>query len=378
MKKVLSSLLLSAFFILPGCNDAGQNAQAPPAPTVGTYTVKSEAIAVSTELPGRTTAYRTAEVRPQVNGIVLKRKFEEGAIVQEGQELYQIDPDVYKANYSKAVANTENLERAAKRQARLKDQNSVSAQDYEDALYAWEKAKADVELARLNLVYTQVKAPLTGRIGKSNITEGALVTNGQAQVMAVINQIDPIFVDLTPAMTLLLKVENSFRAGEAEPAFFQDADVWLTLEDGSVYPLAGKIKFLNNEVDQSTGTVTLRAEFPNPDGRLLPGMYVRARVQEGIVPDGKVIPQQALVRGIKGQAQVWVINEDNIAELREIKAERTIGNTWLVSGGLESGEKVVTEGLQRLARGMTVSPREADNLDIKLAFSDSSERSRKN
>lgn len=378
MKKVLSSLLLSAFFILPGCNDAGQNAQAPPAPTVGTYTVKSEAIAVSTELPGRTTAYRTAEVRPQVNGIVLKRKFEEGAIVQEGQELYQIDPDVYKANYSKAVANTENLERAAKRQARLKDQNSVSAQDYEDALYAWEKAKADVELARLNLVYTQVKAPLTGRIGKSNITEGALVTNGQAQVMAVINQIDPIFVDLTPAMTLLLKVENSFRAGEAEPAFFQDADVWLTLEDGSVYPLAGKIKFLNNEVDQSTGTVTLRAEFPNPDGRLLPGMYVRARVQEGIVPDGKVIPQQALVRGIKGQAQVWVINEDNIAELREIKAERTIGNTWLVSGGLEPGEKVVTEGLQRLARGMTVSPREADNLDIKLAFSDSSERSRKN
>lgn len=378
MKKILTSLILSAFFILPGCNDAGQNAQAPPAPTVGTYTVKSEAIAVSTELPGRTTAYRTAEVRPQVNGIVLKRKFEEGAVVQEGQELYQIDPDVYKANYSKAVANTENLERAAKRQARLKDQNSVSTQDYEDALYAWEQAKADVELARLNLVYTQVKAPLTGRIGKSNITEGALVTNGQAQVMAVINQIDPIFVDLTPAMTLLLKVENTFRAGEAEPAFFQDADVWLTLEDGSVYPLAGKIKFLNNEVDQSTGTVTLRAEFPNPDGRLLPGMYVRARVQEGIVRDGKVIPQQALVRGIKGQAQVWVINEDNIAELREVKAERTIGNTWLITGGLEPGEKVVTEGLQRLAKGMTVNPREANNLDIKLAFSDSAESSSKN
>ncbi|MDL2259770.1 efflux RND transporter periplasmic adaptor subunit [Deltaproteobacteria bacterium OttesenSCG-928-K17] len=367
MNKLLAAAFIAAALALPGCNDAGQSAQAP-APEVGVYIVKSEPIPLSTELPGRTTAFRVAEVRPQVSGIVLKRKFEEGAMVTEGQELYQIDPDVYKANYDKAVAHMENLEKVAKRKASLKDQKSISAQDYEDALYAWEQAKADVELARLNLVYTQVKASLSGRIGKSNITEGALVTNGQAQAMAVINQVDPIFVDLTPAMTQLLKIEKTFRSGQADPAFLQDADVWLTLEDGSVYPLAGKIKFLNNEVDQSTGTVTLRAEFPNPGGRLLPGMYVRARVQEGVVQDGKIIPQQALVRGIKGQPQVWVVTGDNTVELREVKADRTLGNTWLVTDGLAPGDKVVTEGLQRLVAGMAVSPREATNVDLKLAL----------
>lgn len=368
MKKLVSTFILSAALILPGCNDAGQTSAGPPAPEVGVYTVKSEPVNLSTELPGRTTAYRVAEVRPQVSGIVLKRLFEEGAMVKEGDELYQIDPDTYKATYAKAVANMENLERAAKRKESLKVSRTLSAQDYEDALYAWEQAKADVELARLNLEYTQVRAKLSGRIGRSNITEGALVVNGQAQAMAVINHIDPIFVDLTPAMTHLLKVEKTFRTDQAEPAFLQDADVWLTLEDGSVYPLAGKMKFLDNAVDQGTGTVTLRAEFPNPDGRLLPGMYVRARVQEGVVNDGKVIPQQALTRDIKSQPQVWVVNDQNVAEVRQIKAERTLGNTWLVTEGLEAGDQVVTEGLQRLVNGMTVSPKEASNVDIKLAL----------
>ena len=368
MKKLLHAIVLSAMLALGGCNDSNQSAQAPPAPEVGTYTVKSERIPLSTELPGRTTAYRVAEVRPQVNGIVLKRLFEEGAIVQEGDQLYQIDPDVYKATYDKAVANMENLEKAAQRKASLKDQKSISAQDYEDALYAWEQAKADVELARLNLTYCQVKAPLSGRIGRSSITEGALVTNGQAQTMAVINQVDPIFVDLTPAMTQLLRVEKTFRSGQSDPAFLQDADVWLTLEDGSVYHLAGKIKFLDNKVDEGTGTVTLRAEFPNPDGKLLPGMYVRARVQEGIVDDGKIVPQQALFRGMKGEPQVWVVTENNTVEVRKIKADRTLGNTWLVTEGLKAGEKVVTEGLQRLTAGMAVTPKDASNLDIKLAY----------
>ncbi|MDL2226688.1 efflux RND transporter periplasmic adaptor subunit [Deltaproteobacteria bacterium OttesenSCG-928-M10] len=368
MNKLLPAIILSAALALSGCQDSNQAAQGPPAVEVGVYTVKSEPVPLSTELPGRTTAYRVAEVRPQVNGIVLKRFFEEGAIVMEGELLYQIDPNVYQANYDKAVANMENLERVAKRQEALKDRRSISDQDYEDALYAWEQAKADAELARLNLTYCKVRAPLSGRIGRSTITEGALVTNGQAQAMAVINQVNPIFVDLTPAMTQLLKVEKTFRSGEAEPAFFQDADVRLTLEDGSVYPLAGKMKFLDNAVDQGTGTVTLRAEFPNPDGRLLPGMYVRARVQEGIVPDGKVIPQQALVRDIKGNPQVWVVGPDNVAEIRPVKADRTLGNTWLVTEGLQAGDRVVTEGLQRLAKGMSVSPREAGNVDIKLAY----------
>lgn len=368
MKKLISTLVLSTALLLPGCQDNSQTGAGPPAPEVGVYIVKSEPIKLATELPGRTTAYRISEVRPQVSGIVLKRVFEEGAIVNEGEMLYQIDPNTYQATYQKAVANMENLERSSKRKASLKDSRTLSTQDYEDALYAYEQAKADVELARLNLEYCQIRAKLTGRIGRSSITEGALVVSGQSQAMAVINQIDPIFVDLTPAMTHLLKVGKTYRNEQSDPAFLQNADVWLTLEDGSVYPLAGKMKFLDNAVDQSTGTVTLRAEFPNPDGRLLPGMYVRARVQEGVIADGKVIPQQALVRDIKGQPQVWVVNDQNVAEVRQVKAERTLGNTWLITDGLKSGDRVVTEGLQRLVNGMTVNPREAGNVDIKLAF----------
>ena len=368
MKKILSAMLLAVVLAFFGCNGANQTGQNAPALEVGVYTVKSESLPLSTELPGRTTAYRVAEVRPQVSGIVLKRNFEEGSMVKEGQDLYQIDPDIYKANYAKALANRDNMERIAKRKASLKDQKSISAQDYEDSLYAAEQARADLELALLNLTYCQVKAPLNGRIGRSDITEGALVTNGQPLPMAVINQVDPIFVDLTPAMTKLLKVENSFRTSQAEHSFLQDADVLLTLEDGSPYPLPGKIKFLDNTVDQGTGTVTLRAEFPNPDERLLPGMYVRARVQEGVVHNGKIIPQQALFRDMKGNPQVWIVNTDNKVELRHIKTDRTLGNTWLVSEGLDDGDRVVTEGLQRLAAGQEVAPRAARNLNIKLAF----------
>jgi membrane fusion protein (multidrug efflux system) len=360
--------MLGLALSLPGCEDSGHRGQAAPPLEVGVYTVKSEPVTISSELPGRTIAYRVAEVRPQVNGIVLKRKFEEGAIVAEGDDLYQIDPDVYQAAYNKAVANMDNLEKLAKRKASLKDSRTVSAQDYEDAMYALEQAKADVALARLNLKYCQIKAPLSGRIGRSNITEGALVTNGQPQAMAVINQLDPMFVDLTPAMTHLLKVESAFHSGQPHLPFLQDADVWLTLEDGTVYPLAGKMKFLDNAVDQGTGTVTLRAEFPNPDQHLLPGMYVRAKVQEGVVENGKIIPQQALTRDIKGLPQVWVVNAENVVEVRSIRADRTLGNTWLVTEGLDDGEKVVTEGVQRLVRGQAVTPKEATNLDIKLAF----------
>ncbi len=368
MKKFLPAIVLAVALAAGGCQGSEQANSGPPAMEVGVYTVKSEPLPLSTQLPGRTIAYRVAEVRPQVSGIVLKRFFEEGAVVKEGDLLYQIDPDVYQAAYDKAVANLENLERLAQRQQNLKDRRSVSTQDYEDALYAWEQAKADMEMARLNLAYTKVKAPLTGRIGRSNITEGALVTNGQAQVMAVINQIDPIFVDLTPAVTQLLKAEKTFRDAQSEPAVFRDAEVWMTLEDGTVYPLAGQMKFIDNAVDQATGTVTMRAEFPNPDGRLLPGMYVRATVQEGIIEDGKVVPQQALLRDIKGLPQVWVVTEDNTAQLRPVTADRTIGNAWLVTKGLEAGDRVVTEGWQRLANGMPVTAREAQNVDLKLSF----------
>lgn len=369
MNKLYAALIISFSLALSGCGDGQRSGQSAPPLVVGVYTVESKAIPLSTTLPGRTIAYRTAEVRPQVNGIVLKRTFEEGSMVTAGQDLYQIDPDIYKANYDRELALVEKLGRTAERQKSLKDQKSVSDQDYEDAHYAWEQAKANMELTRLNLAYSQIKAPVAGRIGKSTITEGALVTNGQAQAMAVINQIDPMFVDLTPSMNQLLQIERTFSTDQEKPAFLQDTDVQLTLEDGSIYALPGKMKFLDNEVNQGTGTVTLRAEFPNPKSQLLPGMYVRAQVQEGILPEGMVIPQQALIRDMKGNPQVWVVGPDNVIQLKSIKADRTLGNTWLVTEGLEPGDRGITEGLhQRLANGMVVSPKAAENVDIKLAY----------
>ncbi len=361
----LTALLM---FSAAGCDGEKSAGRQPPSPEVGTYTVKSEPVTLTTELPGRTIACRVAEVRPQVNGIVQKRLFEEGSLVREGAGLYRIDSAVYRASYDKALARLQNTERTAGRLSTLKDRQSLSAQDYEDALYAWEQAKADAELARLNLEYCQVNAPLSGRIGRSNITEGALVTNGQAQALAVIQQIDPIYVDLTPAVSRILKADRRMETAGADSSFFQGAEVSLILEDGSPYPLTGRIKFLDNEVDQGTGSVALRAEFPNPDGKLLPGMFVRARVVESVRRDAALVPQQALTRDREGRALVWVVTDGGLAERREVTAERTVGNTWLVTAGLADGERVVTEGLGRLSPGLAVTPREAGNVNVQLAF----------
>lgn len=366
-KTLIALLLLCLPFGAAGCGGQDSKSESDP-PVVGTFTINSESVPLTSLISGRVIAYRVAEVRPQVSGIVLKRMFEEGGYVQEGQELYQIDPDSYKANFTKAQANMVNLEKLALRKENLKKQRSISDQDYEDTLYAWQQAKADTELARLNLEYCQVKAPLSGKIGRSNITEGALVTNGQAQPMAVINQLDPVFIDLTPAMNQILKVERLFDGAAEAQQYHLGASVKLFLEDGSAYPWTGRIKFLNNSVDEGTGTVTLRAEFPNPDHRLLPGMFVRAEITEGVIEDGLLVPQQALTRDVKGGAQVWVLNDDDTVSLRSVKADRTVGNTWLVTEGLKSGERVVTQGLQKLVAGMTVSPQAATNLDIILAF----------
>ena len=366
--KTLIVLLIACLPFLPtGCGRQDSKAESPP-PVVGTYTINSESVPLTSLVSGRVTAYRVAEVRPQVSGIVLKRMFEEGAYVKEGQQLYQIDPDTYKAGFAKAQANMLNLEKLARRKESLKNQRSISDQDYEDSLYAWEQARADTELARLNLEYCQVKAPLNGKIGRSNITEGALVTNGQPQAMTTINQLDPVFIDLSPAMNQILKAERLFEGAADAQKYHLGASVKLFLEDGSPYPLTGRIKFLNNSVDEATGTVALRAEFPNPDHRLLPGMFVRAEITEGIIEGGILIPQQALTRDLKGDAQVWVVNADNTVSLRRVEADRTVGNTWLVTSGLENGERVVSQGLQKLTNGMTVSPQAATNLEIIMAF----------
>ncbi|MDR1270066.1 MAG: efflux RND transporter periplasmic adaptor subunit [Planctomycetaceae bacterium] len=351
--------------LLSGCGeveqrDEGQEVEV--LPLVDVYTVKSETVPLVRKLPGRMSAFNVAEVRPQVNGIVLKRKFDEGSFVVEGQELYEIDDDVYQAHYNKAVANLNGLKRILQRAEKLRESLTVTEQEYEDALYSLEKAQAELELARLNLNYCKVKAPLAGKIGRSTITVGALVTNGQAQELAVIQQTDPIYVDLNPAVPQILQTQYAHKSNEDLFPFWQGAAVTLTLEDGTQYPLSGKIKFLDNRVQENTGTVLLRAEIPNPDGALLPGMFVRAAVNEGSRRNGKLIPQQSLFRDAKGTPYVWVVGKDNIVEKRIVQVERTLGNTWLVDAGIEEGDRVVVEGTQFIEQNVKVNPQEATNL----------------
>ncbi len=374
MYRIICALALFSALLFPltGCDDSAAQGESPrnaaPPPQVDVYTVKSETVPLIRELPGRTAAFNVAEVRPQVNGIVLKRKFEEGSLVKEGEELYEIDDAVYQAHYNKAMAHQNSTERSLKRAEKLKESRAMSEQEYEDLLYALDQAKADVELARLNLNYCRVLAPLSGKIGRSMITVGALVTNGQAQELAVIQQIDPIYVDLNPAVPQVLRMQNSPHGNEERLPFWQEANVSLTLEDGSKYPLSGKIKFLDNRVQEDTGTVTLRAEMPNPDGALLPGMFVRASVEEGVRRDGKLVPQQSLFRDAKGHPFVWVVREDDTVEMRFVQAERTFGNTWLIDSGLEAGERIVVEGVQFIEPEAKVIPRESEKMVLKLTL----------
>lgn len=362
-------LLLVAF---SGCEkqitaDFHRSEEAGP-PKIGFFAVKGRTVPLVRQLPGRTAAFNVAEVRPQVSGIVLKRKFEEGAFVVEGQELYEIDSAVYKAHHDKAMAHLHSMDRTRRRAEQLKESQTMSEQEYEDALYAWEQAKADLELARLNLKYCKVEAPLSGKIGRSTITVGALVTNGQPRELAVIQQIDPIYVDLNPAVPQILRMRTLHDENDARLPFWQDAKVTLTLEDGSRYPLPGRIKFLDNHVREGTGTVTLRAEVPNPEGALLPGMFVRSLVEEGVRHNGKLIPQQALLRDMKGNSYVWIILEDDTTDMRKVEAEMSFGNAWLIDSGLEEGDRVVVEGIQFVAPGAKVRPYEAENIELKLSF----------
>jgi membrane fusion protein (multidrug efflux system) len=330
-----------------------------------------------------------------VNGIILKRKFKEGAFVKEGDELYEINDEVYQAHFNREIANLKFQERELRRMEELKESKTITTQEYENTLYEFEKAQSDVALARLNLNYCKVKAPLSGKIGRSMISVGALVTNGQPNELAVIQQIDPVYVDLNPAVPQILQnqsnnlpkeypsenpvssqhspsqhsqPQNSFNTNEHKHLFWQDADVTLMLEDGSRYPLSGKIKFLDNRVQEDTGTVLLCAEIPNPDGILLPGMFVRASVTEGIRQNAKLIPQQSLFRDSKGNPYVWIVRPDNTVEMRFVKVERTLGNTYLISNGIEEGDQVVVEGSQFIKQDINVIPKQTEHLELKISF----------
>ncbi|MED5610536.1 MULTISPECIES: multidrug efflux RND transporter periplasmic adaptor subunit MexA [Pseudomonas] len=360
-KRALVCALLVAMATLAACgkNEAPQQAQIP---EVGVVTLQAQTVPLSTELPGRTTAFRVAEVRPQVNGIILKRLFKEGSDVKEGQQLYQIDPATYEATYQSAKANLMSTQQQAERYKLLVADEAVSKQQYADAQAAALQAKAAVDQAQINLRYTKVLSPISGRIGRSAVTEGALVTNGQATAMATVQQLDPIYVDVTQPSTSLLRLRRELAAGNLQKAGDNAAKVKLFLEDGSAYPQEGKLEFSEVSVDQGTGSVTVRAVFPNPGHELLPGMFVHAVLQEGVKDKAILAPQQGVTRDLRGQPTALVLGADDKVELRNIKTDRTVGAYWLVTEGLKPGDRLITEGLQYVQPGAQAKAVPAKNV----------------
>ncbi|HEY0675145.1 MAG TPA: efflux RND transporter periplasmic adaptor subunit [Immundisolibacter sp.] len=365
-----TSLLAASLGMLYACGpSAPPQAQRPP-PEVGVIELQPKPFALSTELPGRTSAYRLAEVRPQVSGIVQKRLFEEGSTVTAGQALYQIDPAPYQAAVRRAEAELKRA-RATAEVARLKAERfaplarsgAVARQDNDDVQATYQQARANVdaaraalETARIDLQYTRIQAPIAGVISESYITEGSLVTSGQAQLLARITQLDPIYVDIQRPTAEMLQLRREFEAGRLERTSPDSARIELLLEDGSVYPLPGRLEFSGVTVDPGTGSVNLRAVYPNPDGHLLPGMYVRGLLNEGVEPAALLVPQRAVTRDAVGNASVLVVGKDDKLELRRIETRRAVGDAWLIGDGLSAGDRVVVSGPLRLQPGMQVKP----------------------
>lgn len=348
--------------MLSGCNQKQEAAPAPPPPQVGVVTLQTQAFTLTTELPGRTTAYRIAEVRPQVNGIILKRLFTEGGDVKAGDQLYQIDPAVYEATANSAKATLQSAKSLSDRYKQLVDEHAVSRQEYDTAQAASLEAQAALQTAQINVRYTKVLAPISGRIGRSAVTEGALVNNAQTNAMAVIQQLDPIYVDIVQSSSDMLKLRHELEGGQLQKVGENAAKVKLTLEDNSAYPLDGKLEFSEVSVDQTTGSVTLRAKFPNPAHTLLPGMFVHAQLQSGVNNAAILVPQQGVTRDLKGTPTSLIVNKDNKVELRTLVASRTVGNDWLVESGLNAGDRVITEGLQYVKPGAEVKVADATNI----------------
>ncbi len=371
-RRAVKLMLIMGIFtvcLLPaGCGkkEAKGGKQGPP--EVGVVVIQPQRVALTTELPGRTSAYLIAEVRPQVGGIIQKRMFTEGSDVRAGDVLYQIDPATYQAAYNsakaalgRAEANLNPVRLKAERYAELVKINAVSKQDYDDANAALKQAEADVEAgkaaletARINLDYTKVTAPISGRIGRSSVTNGALVTANQSAALATIQQLSPIYVDVTQSSAELLRLKRDMASGLMKSEGEAQAKVRLLLEDGSAYPLTGILKFSEVTVDQSTGSIILRAVFPNPKQTLLPGMFVRAILEEGVNEHAILVPQRGVSRDPGGNATVMVVGSEEKVEPRGIKVLRTVGENWLVSDGLKAGDRVILEGLQKARPGTPV------------------------
>ncbi|WP_150305580.1 efflux RND transporter periplasmic adaptor subunit [Pseudomonas saliphila] len=366
VRAALLPVLLIAVALLSACGkeeETAPSAAEKSTPEVGIVTLEAEPFTLTTELPGRTAAYRVAEVRPQVNGIIQKRLFKEGSDVKAGDQLYQIDPAIYEATLGSAKAVQASTKSLADRYDVLVKENAVSRQAYDEARASNMQAEAALERARIDLRYTKVLAPISGRIGRSAVSEGALVSNGQAGAMATIQQLDPIYVDVTQPARELLRLRRDLAAGRLERAGDNAAKVNLTLEDGTVYEHDGTLEFSEVSVEAGTGSVTLRAVFPNPDKILLPGMFVHAELVAGTRSEAILAPQQGVTRTPTGAATALVVNGENVVELRNIKVDRTVGNRWLVSEGLNAGDRLITEGFQFIRPGAEVKAVPAGNID---------------
>ena len=369
MKQCVCLLLaLSAPLVVVSCSRQPNGPPAPPTPEVVTVTVAWQQVVLTTELPGRTSPFLIAEIRPQVNGLIQKRVFTEGSDVQAGQVLYQIDPAPFQAALDNALAalgrseaNLPSIRARAERFQKALADKAVSQQDYDDAAGALKQAEADVqywkatvETARINLRYTKITAPISGRIGKSSATDGAIVTAYQPVALATIQQLDPIYVDVPQSTAELLRLRRRLEEGRINNNGTSQNKVQLFLEDGTKYPLEGTLQFRDVSVDPTTATVILRMVFPNPSGVLLPGMFVRAVVKEGVNEQAILIPQQAVTRDLKGNPMALLVNAAAKVEPRMLTLDRAIGDQWLVASGLVPGDRVIVEGMQKARPGTAV------------------------
>lgn len=352
--------------------NASQSTQSTP-PEVTVMTIKMEEISLPKELPGRTVAHRIAEIRPQIDGLIIRRYFKEGSDVKKGEDLYQIDPALYKAAYdsakaslakSKALLNTNRLK--VDRYKALIETRAISRQDYDDAVATLKQTEADVmlgkaavETAQINLSYTTIKAPISGRIGRSSVTEGTLVTANQTTALSTVQQLDPMYIDLTQSSNDVLELKRELEKGHLKKVDEKHAKVHLILENAEIYKEFGSLEFTDITVDTSTGAVILRALFPNPNQDLLPGMFVRAQLIEAMNANALLAPQRGITRDRTGNATAFVVNAQNVVELRIVKTDKMIGKSWVISKGLNVGDQIIIEGIQKIKPGMSVKPIEA-------------------
>ena len=362
----LPSGVFAALLALSACSDTGPQGDRPAA-TVGFVTVAPSAVPVSVTLSGRTVAFETSEVRPQVSGIIRRRLFTEGSTVRAGQPLYEIDPSLYRASVQQAEANLAQARASAdaavaraERYKPLAAQEAISQQEYTDAEAQARQARAAIsqnaaalETARINLRFATISAPISGRIGRSLVTTGALASANQAEPLAVIQRLDPIYVDMQQSSAELTALRQSLASGAVNAG---STSVQLKLEDGSTYAYPGVVQFSEISVDESTGTVTLRARFPNPDGLLLPGMFVTAMFEQAVEQAAFLVPQQALQRDFDGSAFVYIADASNKAKRRKVTTARTSGTSWVITSGLKQGDRVITEGLGTLRQDMDIKP----------------------